>query len=73
MNDFESINSEIFVPGLDREKYQLFYGPLNVYMFLVYFYSVYERVLKAKQLVEQKVIQDFKDDFSYQEWFQKFK
>lgn len=54
------------------ERYQLFYGPLNVYMFMVYFYSIYERVIKAKELVTKKVIQDFKDDFSQMEWSLKF-
>lgn len=42
-------------------------------MFLVYFYSVYERTLKAKQLVERKMIQDFKDDFCRKEWSTKFR
>jgi hypothetical protein len=29
-------------------------------------------VLKAKELVSKKVIQDFKDDFSQMEWSNKF-
>jgi len=61
----------MFIPRLvsnpqiaPEDRYQLFYGPLNIYLFLIYFYSVYERVLKAKELVSRKVTQDFKDDFS---------
>jgi len=56
-----------------KKQYQLLYGPLNVYMFMVYFYSIYERIIKAKELVNKKVNQDFKDDFSQMEWSTKFK
>lgn len=41
-------------------------------MFVTYFYSVYERVILAKDLVKRKVDQDFLDDFSKQEWSSKF-
>ena len=58
---------------VDAEKqYRLLYGPTNIYMFMTFFYSVYERILKAQELVELKVEQDFKDDFSKLEWSQKF-
>lgn len=39
---------------------------------MMYFYSIYERVLKARELVAVKVEQDFKDDFSKNEWSIKF-
>ena len=48
------------------------YGPLNIFMFMTYFYSIYERIVRAKQLVRNKVEQDFKDDFSQKEWSVKF-
>ena len=48
------------------------YGPLNVFMFMTYFYSIYERIVRAKQLVKNKVEKDFKDDFSQKEWSVKF-
>jgi hypothetical protein len=41
-------------------------------MFVTYFYSIYERVILAKDLVKRKVDQDFLDDFSKQEWSSKF-
>ena len=41
-------------------------------MFITFFYSVYERILKARQLVRSKVELDFKDDFSKREWSIKF-
>jgi hypothetical protein len=41
---------------LDPEKqYRLLYGPTNIYMFMTFFYSVYERILKAQELVKLKV------------------
>ena len=33
-------------------------------MFLILFYSVYERILKAQTLVRRKVEKDFLEDFS---------
>lgn len=71
----EPIDSDIancpFIPKYIHDKnlpqdqqYQLYFGPANVFMFLTFFYSVYERVLKAQQLVRSKVEQDFLDDFS---------
>ena len=42
-------------------------------MFLKFFYSVYERILKAQDLVKSKVEQDFKEDFSHNQWSSKFK
>jgi len=42
-------------------------------MFVTFFYSIYERILKAQELVRQKVEQDFLDDFSQNAWSVKFK
>lgn len=39
---------------------------------MMYFYSIYERILKARELVAVKVEQDFNDDFSKNEWSAKF-
>lgn len=41
-------------------------------MFMTYFYSIYERVIMAQELVQRKVEQDFHDDFSKKEWGTKF-
>ena len=63
----------MFIPAYTKkDTYQLFYAPLNVYMFLTFFYSIYERILKAEELVRQKMEQDFLDDFSQKEWSVKF-
>lgn len=61
----------LFIPPYCPE-HKLMYAPLNVYMFIVYFYSIYERIIKAKELVKMKVVQDFEDDFSQREWRVKF-
>lgn len=55
-----------------NNQYKLFYCPLNVFLFMMYFYSIYERILKAQELVKGKVEQDFHDDFSNNEWSTKF-
>lgn len=76
----EQLENSLFVPEFtqkgnvaDEAQYKLFYGSANVHMFLTFFYSVYERILKAQELVKSKVDQDFKDDFSKKEWSTKFK
>ena len=73
------METSIFIPKFvqkkgaeDEDNYRLYYGPSNAFMFITFFYSVYERVLKARQLVKSKVEQDFKDDFSKREWSIKF-
>jgi hypothetical protein len=55
-----------------KDQYKLYFCPFNVYMFMTYFYSVYERVIMAQELVQRKVEQDFLDDFSKNEWGTKF-
>ena len=37
------------------QQYKLLYSPFNVFIFLIYFYSIYERVIKAQAMVKQKV------------------
>ena len=52
------MKNALFIPEYDfnqNSDYKLMYGPLNIFMFMTYFYSIYERVLKAKILVERKV------------------
>ena len=73
------MNSSIYIPKFVQNKddeiedqYKLYYGPSNAFMFITFFYSVYERILKAQQLVKSKVEQDFKDDFSKRQWSVKF-
>lgn len=74
----EDLEQCLFIPQYDssmqteERQYKLYYGPLNVYMFMLYFSSIYERILKAQELVKSKVEQDFSDDFSRNEWSVKF-
>jgi len=73
--DVKRVRSSLFVPPfVDRKKnpYKLFYGPSNSYIFLTYFYSVYERLLKARFLIKKKIDQDFANDFSQCKWSIKF-
>ena len=45
----------MFIPSYDNNQkdadenkdYKLMYGSLNMYMFILFFYSIYERLLKA--------------------------
>ena len=51
----------IFLPHYPedkKEEYSLIYGPSNMYLFISFFYSIYERILKAKDLVREKVALD---------------
>ena len=48
------MNSSIYIPKFVQNKddeiedqYKLYYGPSNAFMFITFFYSVYERILKA--------------------------
>ena len=34
------------------------YAPSNLFMFITVFYSLYERIIKAKSLITQKIKQD---------------
>lgn len=64
----------MFVPRFEQNEnnYKLCLGPTNLYLFFLYFYSVYERVLRARELVEEKINKDFKDDHSCMNWSRKF-
>jgi histone deacetylase complex regulatory component SIN3 len=68
------LERSLFVPRFESgsNNYKLYFGPTNMYMFLVYFYSIYERVVKAYELVDSKIQQDFHDDFSKQGWASKY-
>jgi len=57
------ISSCLFLPHLKKSDetsapYSLCYAPQNVYMFIKFFYGIYERVLKAKDLIYEKLLQD---------------
>ena len=45
------LSDTMFIPKFISSKYKLYFGPTNLYMFLVYFYSIYERIIKAYELV----------------------
>ena len=40
------------------EGYALLYAPSNVFMFIKFFYAIYERILKGKYLISEKINQD---------------
>ena len=42
----------------DKAPYCLFYGPGNYFMFIKLFFAIYERILKAKDLIAEKIQQD---------------
>ena len=45
----------------EGDHYQLFYGPGYIFMFIKFFYAIYERVLKAKDLILEKIHQDLSE------------
>ena len=51
-----------FYPHHDDGKgYKLFYSTYHVYVFVKFFHAIYERVLKAKSLTEEKVRLDLSE------------
>lgn len=46
----EKIDENIYLPKGDSEKSQTFYGTKNLYIFLRFFYVLYERLFKAKEI-----------------------
>jgi histone deacetylase complex regulatory component SIN3 len=40
---------------------KLFFTPSNIFMFIKFFFSIYERILKAKELVREKVEADISE------------
>ena len=46
------------IPKDKKDEYNLLYAPSNMFMFITLFYSLYERILKAKFLISQKIKQD---------------
>lgn len=61
----EEMKRAIFVPAYRYGRHKLLYGSANMYCFMHYFYALCERLEKGYRLVEAKVKQDFKDDFSH--------
>ena len=66
-SDFKKLNVKVsdkvdlscceFLPHI-TPNYNLLYAPQNVYMFIKFFYGIYERFLKAKDLIYEKLLQD---------------
>lgn len=51
----------LYLPHFPCDKasdYCLLYAPSNIYVFLTFFHSIYERVLKAQDLIREKISQD---------------
>lgn len=70
-NHVEIAENSLFLPHYQDEKqkvggsrtapYRLFYGPGNILMFIKFFYAIYERILKAKDLIIEKINQDLSE------------
>jgi hypothetical protein len=45
-------------PNDKPEDYSLLYAPSNIYIFLTFFHSIYERIMMAKDLVREKINHD---------------
>jgi hypothetical protein len=45
-------------PPDKAEDYNLLYAPSNIFIFLIFFHSIYERILKAQDLIREKISQD---------------
>jgi hypothetical protein len=51
----------LYLPHFPNDKpddYCLLYAPSNIFIFLTFFHSIYERVLIAKDLIAEKINQD---------------
>ena len=53
------IKSSVFYPYF-KPDYRLMYGSQNFYVILRQIYTIYERIMKAQQLVADKVNEDMK-------------
>ena len=55
-----SFNSEAahFFPHFKTgsNNYKLMYAPYNIFMFVKFFYAIYERVVMAKSLIKEKIM-----------------
>jgi histone deacetylase complex regulatory component SIN3 len=61
IDEDQIVRQTLFLPHYDpvkRPDTKLFFAPTSIYMFLMFFFSIYERVLKARELVREKVKQD---------------
>lgn len=61
-NNYKSMNCEessqsLFIPYYQK-GYRLLYAPNTIFMFMKFFYAIYERVLKAKDLIVEKILED---------------
>jgi hypothetical protein len=58
------VRETMFLPHFDGSKpsqNHLFYGPSNIFMFIKFFFAIYERVLKARDLILEKINQDLSE------------
>jgi hypothetical protein len=56
----------LFWPALKVGSYNLLYATQNYYVLLRQIYTIYERILKAQQIISDKVNQDLLDSASNQ-------
>lgn len=61
-DEAQQVKEALFLPHFfdsgNEEGCALLYAPSNVFMFLKFFYAIYERILKAKDLINEKINQD---------------
>lgn len=64
--DKDIIERSIFEPHF-RPEYQLMFGSQNYYMFFKQIYTIYERLTKARDLINSKIDEDlsFKQEERY--------
>lgn len=48
-----------------RKGYTLMYSTQHLYIFLRFFYTLYERMVKAQELIREKVVEDGQDEEKY--------
>mmetsp|Transcript_33824 Transcript_33824/g.32937 ORF Transcript_33824/g.32937 Transcript_33824/m.32937 type:complete len:119 (+) Transcript_33824:2264-2620(+) len=66
------IENSIFLPYFKKE-YKLMFGSQFFYIYFKQFYTIYERLLKARELVDLKVEEDLKGRAFFEEKIKYFK
>ena len=59
-NEDLNLEESLFVPHF-KKGYSLLYAPSNIFMFIKFFYALYERILKAKDLIIDKILEDLQE------------
>lgn len=59
-SDSRDVSEHMFVPH-QAEGYSVYYAPQSVFMFIKFFYAIYERVVQAKALIADKIKTDLSE------------